>query len=207
MATATKTMTTILLIRHATNAFVGNTLAGRMAGVSLSEEGKRQAGKLAERLRLLPIKALYSSPLERAIETAEPLSEKLNLPVQVRNEFTEFDFGRWTGKTIEELRGNEDFRLFNVFRSTVPAPDGELMLAAQARIVSGLQQLCRQHPNEMIALFSHSDMLKAAIAHYAGIHLDHLQRIEIDPASVSVVVVYAETARIIRLNDTGGWHH
>jgi broad specificity phosphatase PhoE len=198
-----ETMTTILLIRHATTALVGKSLAGRMADVSLSEEGKLQAIRLAERLKHLPIKALYSSPLERALETAAPLADKLQFQVGVRNEFTEFDFGKWTGRTIEELRGEETFRLFNEFRSVTPAPEGELMLTAQARIVAGLQQLCVQHQGEAIAIFSHSDMIKAAIVHYAGMPLDLMQRLEIDPASVSVVVVYPETARINKLNDTG----
>lgn len=196
-------MTTILLIRHATNALVRKSLAGRMAGVSLSEEGKRQAAELAERLKHLPIKALYSSPLERAVETADPLAKKLQLPIEVRNEFTEFDFGNWTSKTIDELKGQEAFRLFNEFRSVTPAPEGEAMLSAQARMVTGLQRLCSQHKNETVAVFSHSDMIKAAIAHYAGIHLDLMQRIEIDPASVSIITVFPETVRINRLNDTG----
>lgn len=196
-------MTTILLIRHATNALVGKSLAGRMAGVSLSEEGKRQATTLAERLQHLPIKALYSSPLERAVETADPLAKKLELPVEVRNEFTEFDFGNWTGKTIEELRGQESFRLFNEFRSVTPAPGGELMLTAQARMVAGLQLLSGQHQGETIAVFSHSDMIKAAIAYYTGMPLDLMQRLEIDPASVSILTVFPETVRINRLNDTG----
>ena len=196
-------MTTILLIRHATNDLVGKRLAGRMEGVHLSNEGRLQAQQLSERLKHLPITAIYSSPMERAVETAEPVAKALKLSVQVRNEFTEIDFGAWTNKTIEELRYDEQFRLFNLFRSSTTAPEGEVLLTAQARMVGCLQQLCVEHANEIIAVFSHSDMIKAAIAHYAGMHLDLMQRIEIDPASVSIVVVYPETARILRLNDTG----
>ena len=196
-------MTTILLIRHATTALVGKSLAGRMAGISLDEEGQSQAAQLAERLQGLPIKAIYSSPMERATETAEPLAKGLQLPVQVREEFTEFHFGKWTGKTIEALRSEEAFRLFNEFRSVTPAPEGEMMLTAQARMVAGLQQLCAQHKDEVVAVFSHSDMIKAAIAYYAGIPLDLMQRLEIDPASVSVVTIYGETVRINQVNNTG----
>jgi probable phosphoglycerate mutase len=196
-------MTTFLLIRHATTDAVGKRLAGRIKGVHLNEEGHLQAANLTQRLQQLPIKAIYSSPMERALETAEPLAALLQQEVQVREEFTELDFGQWTNKSIEELKTDEEFRRFNLFRSVTPPPGGELMPVAQARMVGGIQQLSQQHTNEVIVIVSHSDLIKSVVAHYAGIHLDLMQRLEIEPASVSILVVYPETARITRLNDTG----
>ena len=105
---------------------------------------------------------------------------------------------------FEELQSQKQFQLFNSFRSTTRIPGGELMLEAQARIVAGLQKLCIQHPNETVAVVSHSDLIKAAVTYYAGIPLDLFQRIEISPASVSILEVYEETARIMLVNDTGG---
>jgi probable phosphomutase (TIGR03848 family) len=196
-------MTKFLLIRHAVTNAVGKKLSGRMEGVQLNEEGKVQAQRLAERLTGLPIHALYSSPLERTVETAKPIAQQLNLENIICEDFLEIDFGQWTDCAFEELQNDAQFKLFNSFRSCTRIPGGEMMLEAQARIIAGLQKLCVQHPNQTVAVVSHADLIKAAVAYYAGIHLDLFQRIEISPASVSVVEVYEETARILLINDTG----
>jgi probable phosphomutase (TIGR03848 family) len=197
-------MTKFLLIRHATTDAVGKKLSGRIAGVHLNEQGIKQAQQLAERLANIPIAAIYSSPLERAIETAEPVAKRHQLGTIICEDFLEIDFGKWTNCSFEELQIEKQFHLFNSFRSATRIPGGELMLEAQARIVAGLQKLCIQHPNETVAVVSHSDLIKAAITYYAGIPLDLFQRIEISPASVNIVEVYEETARIILVNDVGG---
>ncbi|MDQ3278349.1 MAG: histidine phosphatase family protein [Bacteroidota bacterium] len=196
-------MTKLLLIRHATTAMVGKKIAGRIKGVRLSEEGYAQATHLAERLQKVTIAAVYSSPLERAIETATPIAEQLQLPVTELPELIELDFGEWTGAEIDALKSDRQFQLFNTFRSSTKVPGGEWMSAAQTRMVNCLQQLCSKHPAQTVAVVGHSDLIKAAIAHYAGIHLDLFHRIEISPASLSIVDVFPETARISLLNHTG----
>jgi probable phosphoglycerate mutase len=196
-------MTTFLLIRHAATAAVGKKLSGRTAGVHLNETGQMQAQQLAERLAKVPLAAIYSSPLERAVETAEPVAKGHYLETVINKDFIEIDFGEWTNCSFEDLQHQQPFQLFNSFRSCTRIPGGELMLEAQARIVAGLQKLCVQHQNETVAVVSHSDLIKAAIAYYAGIHLDLFQRIEISPASVSIVEVYKETARITLVNGGG----
>jgi probable phosphoglycerate mutase len=174
-----------------------------MPGVNLNEEGKDQANRLAERLKDLAISAIYSSPLERAIETAEPLAQLLNKGVFISEDFLEINFGDWTNLTIEELEQDSTFQLYNSFRSFTHIPGGELMLEAQTRFIKGLQRLCVQHPNETVAVFSHGDLIKAAVAYYAGTPLDLFLRIEISPASVSIINVFEETAQIFLVNDTG----
>ena len=163
-----------------------------------------QAQKLAERMSHLPIDAIYSSPLERAMETAEPLAQMLNLQTVQCEDFLEIEFGEWTNGTLEELQPQQQFQRFNSFRSCTRIPGGEAMLEAQVRMITGLEKLCLRHPNETVAVVSHGDTIKAAVAYYAGIHLDLFHRIEISPASVSVIEVYDETARILLVNDTGG---
>lgn len=196
-------MTRFLLIRHATNSTVDKRFAGRMAGVHLNEEGQAQAQALANRLSGLPIHAVYSSPLERAIETAEPLAQALQQQTITCEDFLEIELGEWTNTTFEELADKQQFKLFNSFRSGTRVPGGELMLEAQARMITGLQRLYTKHRDETVAVVSHSDMIKAAVTYYAGIHLDLFQRIEISPASVSIVELYEETACIKLLNHTG----
>ncbi|MFD2245332.1 histidine phosphatase family protein [Pontibacter ruber] len=196
-------MTKLMLIRHATTDSVGKRFSGRTGSVHLNEEGKAQAEKLAQRLAHMPVKAIYSSPLERTVETAEPLARQLNIPTTIDEDFLELNFGEWTNRTFEELSGDPLFQRFNSFRSHTRIPGGELMLEAQTRIVTGLHKLCERHPHETIAVVSHADIIKAAVAYYAGVHLDMFQRIEISPASVSIIDVYDENARLLLINDTG----
>ena len=196
-------MTKFLLIRHALTDGVGKRLSGRTDGVMLNKEGCAQAEQLALRLAGLPIAAVYSSPLQRAIETATPIAKLLNLQSIIYHDLIEVDFGEWTNCLIEEVKKQDQFQLFNSFRSCVRIPGGESMLEAQLRMIKALEQLCLQHKHQTIAVVSHGDLIKAAVAHFAGIHLDMFRRIEISPASISIIEVYEETARIMVVNDTG----
>jgi probable phosphoglycerate mutase len=197
-------MTRFLLIRHAVTDSVGKSLTGRMPGVPLNDEGKRQAQVLAQRLAMLPIAAIYSSPVERAFQTAEVVAKVLQVSTLPNNDFLELDFGQWTGASFDALSSEVSFQRFNSFRSNSRVPGGESMLEAQLRFVRGMQVLCEKHKGQTVAVVSHSDMIKAAVAFYAGIPLDLFQRIEISPASVSIIEVYEETARIVVVNDQGG---
>jgi probable phosphomutase (TIGR03848 family) len=199
----TLTMTRFLLIRHATNHTVGKRFAGRTTGIHLNEEGLAQAQKLADRLAAITINAIYSSPLERALETAQPIAVSHKLETAVLEDFLEIDTGEWTNCTFEEIANDPKFKLFNSFRSCTRIPGGESMLEAQSRMMNGLEKLRMEHQQETIAVVGHADLIKAAVAYYAGIHLDMFQRIEISPASVSIIDIYDETARILLLNDTG----
>lgn len=197
-------MTRFLLIRHATTSAVGKHLTGRMPGMQLNEEGEMQAQLLAQRLSVLPLAAIYSSPVERALQTAELIAKVLQLQTIASDDFLELDFGSWSGASFETLSADQQFQRFNSFRSHTRIPGGESMLEAQLRMVRGLQKLCVQHRDETVAVVSHSDMIKSAVAYYAGIPLDLFQRIEISPASVSALEIYDETARILLVNDVGG---
>src|SRR3954469_21585527 len=117
---------TFLLIRHGACEPVGKRIAGRMPGVRLNEQGRLQASMLVGRLADLPIRAIYSSPLERALETAEPLSRRLDLPVQKDDAFNEVDYGHWTGKSLESLAPLPEWQRYNQFRGGVRIPSGEL---------------------------------------------------------------------------------
>lgn len=174
-----------------------------MLGVHLNEEGRQQATALSKRLKDLPISAIYASLLERAIETATPLAEAAGLQVNTSPHFNELDFGEWTNKRLEDLVNEEAFKLFNLFRSNTRIPGGETMMEAQLRIVGGIQQLTKTYTNDTVVIVSHGDIIKAAIAYFAGIPIDLMQRLEISPASVSIIEIFYETCRLALLNDTG----
>jgi broad specificity phosphatase PhoE len=170
----------------------------------LDEHGRRQSQVLAERLARLPVAAIYSSPLERTVETAEPIAKLLGREVVTREELLEIEFGDWTDKGFGELDPLPEFRRFNEFRSCARVPGGEFMLQAQLRMVLGLDALRRLHPDECVAVVSHGDMIRAAIAYYAGIPLDLFQRLEVSPASISTIDIDDSAVRLVSINDTHG---
>src|SRR5688572_12959861 len=106
-------MTTFYLVRHGTNDFIGRGLAGRTPGVHLNEKGRKEALSAAKTLSDVDISQIFSSPLERAMETAQPLSELLGLPIQISDEITEVDFGEWNGAGQHELNKSRDWTLFS----------------------------------------------------------------------------------------------
>ena len=197
-------MTHILLIRHAVNDVMkAKRLAGWMPGVSLNDEGREQAAAVAERLRHLQIAAIYASPLERTGETAAPLAAALGLEVQIREGLGEVRYGEWTGQPLEELAKHEQWRVVQMYPSGMRFPGGEAMREMQARIVNELEAIAADHPRDIVAVFSHADVIKAAMAHYLGVHLDLFQRIVIDPTSVSIVTLTRFGPRVLRINDDG----
>ncbi|HVN04763.1 MAG TPA: histidine phosphatase family protein [Bryobacteraceae bacterium] len=191
----------LLLIRHAHHDYIGRAIAGWLPGVSLSELGRRQAQELPARLAGAGIGAIYSSPLERARETAAPLAASLGLPVELRDGLREIDFGEFTGRTMKELDCDPAWHHFNLHRGSARAPGGEMMLETQARMVAELERIRAAHAGPVVAVFSHSDVIRAALLHYLGMPLDLYGRIEIEPASASVLELAGGSARVLRLNE------
>lgn len=197
-------MTQILLIRHAVNDVMkAKKLAGWMPDVHINEEGRQQAQAVAERLREIPITAIYSSPLDRTRETAEPLAQALGLEVQIREEIGEVQYGDWTGKSLEELSKLDVWKVVQLYPSGMRFPGGETIREMQARIVNQLESIAADHPREIVAVFSHADVIKAALAHYLGVHLDLFQRIVVNPTSVSVLRLTPYGPQVLRINDDG----
>jgi broad specificity phosphatase PhoE len=200
-------MTTFLLIRHAFCDPVGHSIAGRKPGVHLNPRGQEQAVRLAERLAPLSIEGLYSSPLERAMETAEPIGARQRLEIQPAVGFLEVDFGSWTGKTLAELEPVPAWRSFNQFRSGTRIPEGENMAEVLSRSLGELERLRRRHPasDALVAVVSHGDVLRMLVSHALGMGADLLHRLELSPASVTLLQVEDYGTRLLLLNSTEGW--
>lgn len=192
--------TTVHLIRHATYGLVGNTLAGRSPGHHLGSEGRRQAEAVAADLARQPLAAVVASPLERAQETAAPIAARHGLTVAIDPGLNEVAFGHWTGARFDDLAGRADWQAFNSFRSMAPVPCGESMLDAQARAVAALLRLRAAWPNAEVAVVSHADVVRAMLAHLLGISLDLFHRLDIAPASRSVVILHDGDAQVLGVN-------
>jgi broad specificity phosphatase PhoE len=195
-------MTQIYLVRHGANDSLGRELTGRSSGVHLNETGRAQAVRVAEALAAVPVTHVLSSPLERCRETAQPLADRLKLPVTICDAVTEVDFGDWTRKSFQDLDGMEAWRQWNAFRSGGQIPNGESMIQVQTRMVGELERLRRQHPKGTLVIFSHGDPIRAALTWYLGMPLDLLSRLEVFPASINLLAVNDWDARIRALNLT-----
>ena len=196
-------MTHLLLIRHALNDWVGNRLAGWTPGVHLNDKGRAQASALARRLADWPLEAIYSSPLERAVETAEAVASQHGLPVIVLDGLGEAHYGDWTGKSIKELSKTPEWLQVQFNPSSARFPGGESLGEMQARAVAAVEGLRQAHPQGVLAVISHADVIKAVTAYYAGVHMDLFQRLVVDTASVTWIEFGRHGPRVLRLNDSG----
>lgn len=196
-------MTTYLLVRHAATDFSNLAIAGRTAKIHLSPEGRRQAERLRDVLHPQPV-AIYSSPLERAVETARILAAGHSLRVRTEEFLAEVDYGEWTGFSFAELKDDERWQAFNSFRGTTRIPGGESAVGVQERMMAGLERLQLRHPDQVIALVTHLEPIRLAVCHYAGVPIDLSLRIAIEPASVSAVAISRREIQILGLNHTAG---
>ncbi|MGH7905876.1 MAG: histidine phosphatase family protein [Candidatus Binataceae bacterium] len=195
-------MTTFLLIRHATACIAENVIAGRATGVHLSDSGVRQGGELADRLSVLPISAVYSSPLERAIETARPIARTRHLTLHISPALNEMDYGNWTGASLESLANDFLWRAFNSARSATRIPCGEAISEVQTRIVAELGRLAAAHAHGMVTVVTHAEVIRTALSYYLGISNNLFGELQISHASVSMLQFTAGIGRVLRVNQT-----
>ena len=189
-----------LLIRHGHAEPVGRWLAGRREGVALSDIGRAEAERLRDGLAYAPLTAIYSSPMQRAVETAEPLARDHGLCVQPRAAFNEVDFGDWTGRMLEDLAEDAAWRSFNANRQCACPPGGEALQCVQRRVVDELLALSRCHAGEMIAIVTHAEPIRCAIAAFCGGSLDDVLTLEISPGHVSTIGIEPMVCRVLAVN-------
>jgi probable phosphomutase (TIGR03848 family) len=197
-------MTTLFLIRHAANDFVKDgKLAGWLPNVHINGEGHQQAEQMATRMAKVKLDAIYSSPLERAIETAEYLARPRGLVIRQCEGLGEHRVGAWEDQKIQDLEKTDEWRMYQFYSSGTRPPGGETGRETQMRAVGEIEAICAAHPDGAVAIVSHSDPIKMIVSHYAGIHLDLFQRLIISPASVTVLWLGPHGPRLVRLNDSG----
>ncbi len=195
-------MPILLLIRHGENDYSKKgRFAGRLPDIHLNERGQKQAEELGRALAETPLKAIYSSPLERAMETATPIAQARKLNIIQEPGLLESNVGKWQGQSIRKLALTKYWKIVQHAPSRASHPGGESFLQTQTRITSALDAICAKYkPRDIIACVFHSDPIKLAVAHYLGLPLDHFQRLACDTGSVTMLAVGEMGAQLIRLN-------
>jgi probable phosphomutase (TIGR03848 family) len=196
-------MALLLLVRHALTDATGSRLSGNTPGVHLSERGRAQADHLARRLASIPVTSLFSSPLERCLETAAAIADGRGLEVHRLPALVEVGYGRWTGRPLAQLARTTLWKQVQGSPSSVRFPEGETLREVQERAVAALHELAARRPHGTVVAVTHADVIRLVLAHFAGVHLDLFQRLIVSPASVSAVVLGDRIPRVLRMNDTG----
>ncbi len=188
-------MATVVLLRHGrTTANATGVLAGRQSGVHLDDAGKQQASNAATRLAQVPLAAIVTSPLVRCRETAAAVAKAQSPALSVGQDrgLIECDYGDWQGRSLKDLAKEKLWSVVQQQPSAAGFPGGETMRAMQARAVDAI----RRHDGAVEAekgagavwvAVSHGDLIKAILADALGMHLDLFQRIQVDPASLSII--------------------
>ena len=205
-------MATVILVRHGrTTANASGTLAGRTPGVRLDETGASQAARTGERLAVVPLAAVVTSPLERCKQTAAAILEALpdRVPLTTDKGLTECDYGEWQGRPLAELAQEALWSTVQTQPSAATFPGGESMAAMQARAVAAVRRrdalVQADHGADAVwVAVSHGDLIKSILADALGMHLDLFQRLHVDPASVSIVRYTDTRPYVVATNTHGG---
>jgi probable phosphoglycerate mutase len=192
---------TLFLLRHAPHDRVGDLLCGRMPGIALGETGLWQAARLARRFPPGTLDALYSSPVQRCRETAAAVGAACGLEPATVPEAEEVDFGDWTGASFAALNSDPAWQRWNRDRDTAAAPGGEAMATVQARVLALLGQLRARHPEGRVAVVTHAEIVRTAVLQVLGLPMQAWERLEVSPASVSILELWPGGGRVLGLND------
>lgn len=194
-------MTLLILIRHGDNDFLKHhKLPGQLPGIHLNKRGLEQADLLAETLKALPIGTIFSSPLERAVETAAPLASVKNLEIQQNSDLMDTDAGKWAGRSLSALRRSRQWEILQNNPSDFQYPEGENIQQVQDRVMEALQNIVSSYKKETIAVISHADPIRLAVAFYLGLSIGNFQKITISPGSVTFLQSTQKTTRLLATN-------
>lgn len=193
-------VTTICFVRHGATPTTGKVLPGRARGLHLSEAGRAEAEDTAQRFDGVPVAAIYTSPLERARETAAAISRHTGRRAVVERGLLECDFGDWTGAELSKLAKLPEWKSVQRYPSGWRFPGGESFVELQWRLVATVDRLRSRHPGETIVAVSHADCIKAVVASALGVPLDLFQRIVIGTCSTSVIAYGAAGPVVCAVN-------
>ena len=183
----------LFLVRHGQTTFnVEGRLPGQMEGVALTDEGRRQAYRAAVSLSGVPLSAVVSSPLERALDTAKAIAKGGGLDVHLEPDLMDTDVGRWTGMKIDDVKKSDPAWAAFIEHPDQPPEGVESLAQVQARAVAVVERiLANPALGTCVAVVAHADIVKVILAHYMRIHLDTtLRHMYIGNASISALAFH-----------------
>jgi probable phosphomutase (TIGR03848 family) len=193
-------MTSLYFVRHGVTAHTPHKLSGWLPGIPLSADGRAEAEAAATILERVKFHAIFSSPLERTLETAQILAARQKVDVTVRKGLGEVRYGRWTDRSYASLRRTKLWDRVQHWPSTARFPDGESLSEVQARALGELEKILAEYPRHRVCCVTHADVIRLVVAHYLGVHIDLFQRIVIGPASITVISVGDDGPKVIAVN-------
>lgn len=196
--------TVTLLLRHGeTPLSVDKRFSGR-GDAALTDRGIAQAQAAAVRVSEWDVTAVVSSPLRRSRQTAEVVADAVGVDVEVDEGFVETDFGEWEGLTFAEVQQRWPVELAAWLADpSVAPPGGEAFAATFARVRDARDRVVTKHPDSVVVVVSHVTPIKALLREALEAPVHALYRMHLDPASLSVVDLYADGPAVVRLlNDT-----
>jgi broad specificity phosphatase PhoE len=180
-------MTRLVLVRHASHAAVSWRLMGRTGGVDLSDQGRREATLVGLRLAAMPVAAVYTSPLDRAVATACCVSAPHGLNPTVAPALLEVDYGDWTGRPFVNLENDERWQRWNTERAAGRVPRGESVQDLRRRTAEFVHQVVERHADETIVAVSHAEIIRTLLLDALGWDAGEYWRLQITPASLSML--------------------
>jgi phosphoserine phosphatase len=199
-------MTTLFLVRHGQTGWNKEQIFRGTKDIPLDEAGRGEARRVGERLKGEEIKAVYSSPLSRAKETAESIAGFHSLKVQVLTGLTDLNFGGWEGRSLEEVKRQYP-DLYQQWLQTphdVIFPGGEGLDAVSSRAMRVIEEIIERHPRKTVALVSHRVVLKVLICALLGLDNSHFWNIGQDTTALNCFHYKDGRWVVALLNDT--WH-
>jgi len=178
------------LIRHAVTAETGKRLSSKDPAIPLSAEGQAMARALADHLSSVELGAIYTSPMARCRQTIAPLATARGIQIRVDKSFVEADYGKWLGRPLPSVFKLKAWGRLMASPSRFRFPEGDTLREVQSRAVAAVERLAETHQNESIAVGSHADVIRVILAQYLGTPLDLIHRINVHPASVSIVELH-----------------
>jgi broad specificity phosphatase PhoE len=195
----------LLLIRHGESTWnVEQRLPGQLPGIELTGEGRAQAQRLARALTMLPLSSIISSPLARAVETAEYLVQGRALTIQLEPGLMDIELGHWSGQNRDALFQSDPVWKAFVRDPMVAPADVETFPELEQRVVTAIERwLKKDATGPLPAFVTHADVIKLLLAHYLGMEAGRARSLWIDNASVSVVALETDRSPTVLAS---GWN-
>jgi len=197
-------MTRLILVRHGETEWNRvERFRGRM-DIELNERGRLQAQAVASRLSTWRIEAIYSSPLKRALQTAQPLARACGRETRHLEGIADIDYGAWAGHSPEEVAAQHSdlYQTWLEAPHLVQFPEGEGLEQVRSRAWMAVGQVCAAHGEETVVLVSHMVVNRALICAVLGLDNSSLWKIGQDNAAISIVDAQGDEYRLVLLNDT-----